>query len=262
MSKKVSMRRRVSHRRDRELLNDILMLRLAGVFLPSVWASVYREELSPQALHETLLMPEQIEKLTGRAPALPVRALTPAPWRDISDLTRAIFIQRALTARGPCVGFALGLHHELIADATARGAGLVDVVHRRLVRRFPTSDFWFVMEKLPGKPPHIHGAIGIDAAGQQQEMVMRARLRRAGFEWRAEVRGKQAKIQQLFYPDGHAEYVAKSLAPWFTAEQNVGGGPSVTQDLNAAAVVLYENCRKLVTAARMRPKGELEVVSK
>ena len=256
MFKNVTSRHRISARRDGLFLRDFRLLKILGLGPVQKAASVILRSPSPYEL---------LSFMAGRLPRLGRRTETnhtkpkPAPWRDIQDRTRVLFIQRQLEKAGPCWMFNLNLEHEAIAAAKANPQGFIDFFRRRVSRQLTRvlgeqPNFWFAAEQTASGEPHIHGVLHMRDKSPKGMRSVKKALRAAGGPWEPKKRSRQLTMRRVFFSEGAVDYALKSFTGQHFGLSPVGDSFAVSRSLNAAARVEYEEMRHLVQVLREKPR--------
>jgi hypothetical protein len=188
---------------------------------------------------------------------LPQRRL-PAAWRDLSDMARETYWNRAAVVDG---GRAFSFNFSPEEEGRLRDCpSAIDRIRERFdyhlradVGHVPA--YWFRLESTTarGRRLHGHGAMVIPADARTQALIRRA-LRRACGEW---AEGRQHQVRFGPTPDdGWATYSGKDAV--FNrqggivdraGERHYRGKPSyATRQLKASAKTIYARDRDLIIA--------------
>jgi len=193
-----------------------------------------------------------LRRYGGDPSSWPRKHRTPAEWRDLSVMFKAIYWHHAAASLGTVHAFTLNLRPDvevLIRKRPSAANEMLRRISRELAKTFPghESAFWFALETTDHRRLHLHGEIVTD----DPELARKA-LRLAGGEWE-ETRQHQAHTRAE--PDeGWVSYALTLFGLHrkhrLLASRGFNGNPfACTRNLTRLAETLYSADRAEVLLA-------------
>ncbi|WP_410824348.1 hypothetical protein [Methylobacterium oryzisoli] len=187
------------------------------------------------------------------------RKRAPASWRNAGDLTRAVYINDALSEFGTPFAFTVNLGPDVIKAANENRRGFVDLIRRRVERHLekelgPSCAWWFRIETTKDGRPHMHGAVA--ANGNELPAVRRA-LSKTGGTWCGAGKCYQTDVRVQDRPEGWARYTVKAAGQTRRHLREAAGLPAThnvplsasSSNLKPVAKRLHEEERRAIVAA-------------
>lgn len=179
--------------------------------------------------------------------------VTPADWRDLSDVAAVEWFHYAVRASGPSTGFTLNLS-PAVEGQVRTSPESADWLSKRMARRLKDAlgrkvEFWFAFEENDHHRLHVHGELQIDAS---DKAAARKALRLAGGEWDT-VRQHQAHTRDdpsvvwSNYTAKKSIFMRPLKGRFETLDRPINGDWLFrTNSISAAAKKLYTERRKQV----------------